>query len=147
MNRMKLCAAALAAILIGGSSADAACKMAQVGNRTWTMSATDSTANKNLIYCKFTTSAAGTVPLTPNGCTVYSGAATNFLTPFPIDLISVAITQETAGGCVFNLDMGLVAPAAQNLKARLVMGSGKSAATGSWVSNFGSFGTASITRQ
>ena len=146
MNRMKLFAAALAALAIGGTSADAACKMANVSNRSLIMSATDVSVAKNLIYCKFTTSAAGTVALTPNGCSVYSGIATNFQTPVPIDLVSVAITQESPGGCVFNLDVALVNPATI-MKARLVLDSGKTIATGSWVSNFGDFGTASIVRQ
>lgn len=149
MNRTKtLIAATLAALLVGGTSAHAACKMAQVANKTWVMSATDTGAvSRLLLYCKFTTSAAGTASLTPNGCVVYNGVAADFSAPVPFDLVSASLTQIPGSVCAFDLDMALVAPAAQTLKARLIMESGKTTATGNWLSNFSSYGAISLMRQ
>ena len=148
MNLMKLFAAALAALAIGGTSAEAGCKFANISNKTWMINATDiSGVHRALIYCKFTTPAAGTVPFRPNGCVIYDGATSNFGAPVPINLISASFTQVPGEDCAFDLSMVLVNPAAQALTARIVMESGKTMGTGSWMSNFSAFGTISIMRQ
>lgn len=148
MNRIKFVAAALAALLIGGTSANAACKMSQIANKNWIMSATDTGGvTRVLLYCKFRTSGAGTVALTPNGCAVHYGTSADFTTGIPFNLVSATITQNPTDTCTFDLDMALVAPATNTLKARLVMESGKTSLTGSWLSNFTSYGSISLMRQ
>ena len=149
MSRTRtLVAATLAALLVGGTSAHAGCKLAQLANKKWIMTATDTGAvSKVLIYCKLITSAAGTVAYTPNGCVAYNGASPDYSTPFNFDLISATLTQNPHESCVFDLDVALFAPAAQTLKARLVMESGKTSAAGTWLSNFSSYGTITISRQ
>lgn len=147
MTRMKLIATTLAALLIGGTAAEAACKPSHVANRKFVISATDtSDVNKYFLYCGFTTSAAGTVSMTPSGCLVSRGSDAGFGTASPIDIYSGSFAQLPGGICVFdvNLSFGTVGP---TMTGRIVFESGKTTATGSWVSTFGSWGTMSMMRQ
>lgn len=146
MNRIKTAATALAALVISMGTANAACSLATVSNKTWVMSATDvAPANKFLLYCGFKTSAAGTIALTPGGCAANRGTDVNFQTPMRYDLVSGSLTQVFGKLCAF--DMTLNFEGGGTVTSRLVLESGKSTGTGSWLSNFASYGTLTIARQ
>jgi hypothetical protein len=146
MNRLKTPAAALAALLIGGTAAQAACPLTAVSNKSWALSVTDSGPNRYMLYCGFKTSAAGTFGLTPNACAGYkAGAITNFTTPANLDLVSGNMVAVPGKACGFDLTLTFVGGA--TITARLLMASGKSTASGSWVSTFSGYGPATLARQ
>lgn len=146
MNRFKTSAAALAVLLIGGTSAQAACQMSTVGNKDWIMSATDvGTVHKYLMYCGFKASAAGTISLTPSGCAINTASDPDFQTPARIDLVSGSFTKVAGKLCAFDLTLSFGAPFTMN--ARIVFETGKSTASGNWVSTFGSYGSVTLARQ
>jgi hypothetical protein len=146
MNRMKIAAIALATLAIGATSAQAGCKFSQISGKTFAMSATATAdTTKYLFLCQFTTSAAGTVALTPEGCKLNYGTDTDFSAPAPVNIYSGALTQ-LPGSCFFDVNLRLIAAAGPTITGRVAF-AGKSMATGNWVSSFGASGTVSIMKQ
>lgn len=148
MNRFKTYALAAAALLVAGTSAQAGCNLSHVSGKRWIVSATDvGVTNKHLIYCGFVTSAAGTIALTPLGCTVNHPTDPDFSTSAKFDLVSGSLALVPGGNCVFDVTLVLVAPAGPTIKSRVVLEPKKNSGSGNWVSNFNSYGTLAMMRQ
>lgn len=146
MNRIKITAIALATLAIGATSAEASCKFSQISGKTFAMSATATAdTTKYLFLCQFTTSAAGTVALTPEGCKLTYGTDADFSAPTPVNIYSGSLTQ-LPGSCFFDVNLRFATPVGPTMTGRVAF-AGKSMATGNWVSSFGASGTMSIMKQ
>ena len=147
MSMMKLTAAVLA-LAVTGTAANAACNQSHINKKTWNLTAHEATAN-TLIFCTFKTSANGSIAASSDACEVSTiGVATDFDAPVKNSIEAGSQIVATPGQkCTFDAIINLEANDVPTvMKARLVMESGKTIASGNFLMGAGG-GTVSVLRQ
>lgn len=147
MGMTKLTAAVLA-LAMTGTAAQAACNQSHINNRTWKLTAFEVTT-KAMIFCTFKTSGNGTIAATNNACDVTSPPATDFGSPVKYSIeANSQIVAKQGEKCTFDATINLSSGGTPSiLTARLVMESGKTIASGNFIMGESGGGTVSVLRQ
>lgn len=126
------------------SPAWATCKIGDFANKTWMVTATEVTEGV-LFFCKLSVNGSGAIAALANGCAdSYPGQA-NFNSPSKYNIKSGSVTLVNASDCTFDINVafGSGSPSAV---ARVVMETGKTAATGNFLVSWGGGGPWNVVR-
>lgn len=149
--KMTKLAAAVLALAMTGTAAQAACKQSHINNRTWSLTAHLDASGSDaaaLILCTFKTSGNGSVAATPNGCEVTLGSSTDFTSPTIYTIEAGSQIVATNGQkCTFDATINLkTGETTSVMVAKLAMESGKTIAAGNFLMG-GRSGTVAVLRQ
>lgn len=133
MRKLTVLASVLAAGLASSTVAQAACTQAHMNNKYWKLTAYDKVL-KVLTYCKFRTSAAGTIDGNATGCQQNTiGVDADFSAPDLLTIINGEIKMRPNDNCTYDLTLTLGATGDSLLRGQVVLESGKSIANGGYL--------------